>query len=82
MSWRSVESAPTDGTRVLVLASHGAVEAFWRRSPSVSGRYPASEGWAYSEPYGGLVPFARDVEYWMPLPALPAITAGTRSAET
>lgn len=72
MEWQAIATAPRDGTHILVLGAHGAVEAWFKRSPSMTGKYPPTEAFRYREPCGKLLPEVRSPSYWMPLPPMPA----------
>ena len=84
-AWRPIDTAPRDGTPVLLLTSDfGAVEGFW--NGSVSNFYKSQVGWASYDPdnmQGDWVSEWRidpgdarlycgaTPTHWMPLPAAP-----------
>jgi hypothetical protein len=73
--WRSMESAPRDGTWIVVVSSYGMVERLrWVDHPGIS----LMEPYGQFENSGGQKPWLRDDAYlgWMPCPPLPAPPTG------
>jgi len=71
--WRHIDSAPKDGTRILVLCAHGGIEItewfeiWWDQYEDAENGYyrkvrvKTAEGWNSNYP-----------THWMPLPPVPA----------
>lgn len=68
MSWQPIETAPKDGSRVLLLAGKGCWASKWvRREEVVNGvSERISEGWAHESKWGSPQPL-----FWAPIPAFP-----------
>lgn len=84
MDWQPIETAPKDGTRIIVYATdysesgvHGGIDGPW------IGEVFWQEGW-YTKKIGGWMIANCDEEYgcfviashWMPLPEPPKATGG------
>ena len=70
MEWKPIDSAPKDGTVVIV---PGGI-AHWRVSPSPIDQMKNVEGWwtLTGEEYPGR-PIEWEVTHWMPLPSPPPV---------
>jgi hypothetical protein len=73
--WRPIESAPKDGTRVLVYGPRGVLIAWWNTEPTVWERSPRA-CWSVFTPddFFYSVHLVEDREkptHWMPLPEGP-----------
>lgn len=71
--WRAIETAPKDGSFILVAANNFGKsvvgEAYWRDEPS-------AWWWANTDPGGPhdeAIYMSWNVTHWMPLPVAPAI---------
>lgn len=75
--WRSMDSAPRDGTRILVATEDGAVSAaVWIASPlnSAGGAFQLASPWnadAGEAYWGDCGPAWLSPKHWIPLGALP-----------
>lgn len=61
--WLPIETAPKDGTKILILTDDGIIESFWR-----NGAWDQSIVYA---DYGAHTEIDSAPTYWQPLPAIP-----------
>lgn len=63
LAWQPLETAPKDGTHVLMYRADGFSEAWWKKEPGLMGVYWGGKGWWY--------PSHSLPTHWMPLPSAP-----------
>lgn len=64
--WQSMQSAPMDGTEILLKTTDGVISGFWEVEHNTPGQDDGFEGWvAYS---GDYVFSTEDLLAWQPLP--------------
>lgn len=70
MKWEPIETAPKDGTPILVTNGIGVFDAYWERRGAIT--QTDSPGWVDGETdkYEDLVVF-HTLTHWMPLPSPP-----------
>jgi len=66
--WRSMDSAPKDGTNILAAHDQAAIVVYWQSDHTVDG----APGWACGETDPDGYFYTYPVFVWQPLPALPA----------
>lgn len=68
MEWQPIETAPRDGTPVLILTNYGKMATAYSRERKVSDKDGSEYGWIdYMRPQHGY----GSVTHWMPLPTPP-----------
>ena len=80
MNWQPIETAPKDGTQILVWDGNN-FNVSWYGYPSVSERYKA---FIYGEAVGDYNCFSEVYEptHWMPLPEPPQSLSANASADS
>lgn len=75
-SWRPIETAPKDGTRILVGHSDAVFDAWWEEGGG------NGDGWVdgCDDRYEDLIVY--EPTHWMPLPAAPALRPQTAESGT
>jgi hypothetical protein len=72
MDWRSIETAPIDGTRVILYFPNGAVDfGYYRNHQTIDHGKVTYEKKGWSRANGGLLPLmGKEPEptHWMPVP--------------
>jgi hypothetical protein len=90
MDWQPIETAPKDGTRVLVWGEpsghegedeHRVVSAWWGRLVAGQQEDENGEGWRFCSFDGGYYGEVYDATHWMPLPEPPEINAEKEPTE-
>lgn len=70
MDWQPIETAPRDGTDILIYVqlSNECFVAYWhsRFSKLVRG-----DAWAFATLFGGRTAYTKEATHWMPLPEPP-----------
>jgi hypothetical protein len=67
MAWRPIETAPKDGTLVLLWGRYWSDSQGWFKQPLVGQFSPPNDWWEA----WGRVPFGCRPTHWQPLPELP-----------
>lgn len=64
--WQPMQSAPMDGTEILLKTTDGVISGYWEIEHNTNGQDDGSEGWvAYS---GDYVFSTKDLIAWQPIP--------------
>jgi hypothetical protein len=81
MEWQPIETAPKDGTRVL-LAAPGGVYIGWWTDDAQFGQFACGTGWQIFDSEDSWYSFGiKDATHWMPVPATPHLTAAAAASD-